>query len=61
LFTRPDPASRTSYLPGELVQCDLWVPPVDIPLDAGQLGRPPVLVMVSGYSRVIAAAMLPSR
>ena len=61
LFTRPDPASRTSYLPGELVQCDLWFPPVDIPLGAGQLGRPPVLVMVAGYSRVIAAVMLPSR
>jgi hypothetical protein len=55
LFTRPDPASRTSYLPGERVQCDLWFPPVDIPLGAGQLGRPPVLVMVAGYSRGHAA------
>ena len=56
-----DPASRTTYLPGELAQCDLWFPPVDIPLGSGQAGRPPVLVMVSGYSRVITAAMLPSR
>lgn len=56
-----DPASRTTYLPGELAQCDLWFPPVDIPLGSGQTGRPPVLVMVSGYSRVITAAMLPSR
>jgi len=31
---------------GELSQCDLWFPPVDVPLGAGQLGRPPVLVMV---------------
>ena len=61
VFTPPDPASRTVYQPGELAQCDLWFPPVDVPLGCGQLGRPPVLVMVSGYSRMIAAVMLPSR
>lgn len=56
-----DPVSRTVYEPGELAQCDLWFPPVDIPLGYGQMGRPPVLVVVSGYSRVITARMLPSR
>jgi transposase len=56
-----DPVSRTVYQPGELAQCDLWFPPVDIPLGYGQTGRPPVLVIVSGYSRVITARMLPSR
>jgi transposase len=61
LFLPVDPVSRTTYLPGELVQCDLWFPPVDIPLGAGQVGRPPVLVMVSGYSRWMAAVMIPSR
>jgi transposase len=61
LFAPPDPASRTSYSPGELAQCDLWFPPVEVPLGHGQAGKPPVLVMVAGYSRVIAAAMLPSR
>lgn len=61
LFAPPDPASRTTYQPGELVQCDLWFPPVKIPLGAGQWGSPPVLVMVSGYSRVMAAVMIPSR
>ncbi|GGO26852.1 transposase [Microbispora bryophytorum] len=61
LYAPPDPASRTSYLPGELAQCDLWFPPVDVPLGCGQHGRPPVLVMVSGYSRWISARMLPSR
>lgn len=61
LFVPPDPASRTEYRPGELAQCDLWFPPVDIPLGAGQVGRPPVLVMVSGYSRIMTARMLPSR
>jgi transposase len=56
-----DPASRTSYQPGELAQCDLWFPPAKIPLGAGQAGSPPVLVMVSGYSRWLVARMLPSR
>lgn len=55
-----DPVSRTVYQPGELAQCDLWFPPADIPLDYGQSGRPPVLVVVCGYSRVITARMLPS-
>jgi transposase len=44
-----------------LAQCDVWFPPVDIPLGCGQFGRPPVLVMVTGDSRVITATMLPSR
>jgi transposase len=61
LFAPPDPASRTMYSPGELAQCDLWFPPVDIPLGAGQVGRPPVLVMVAGYSRWMSAVLLPSR
>ena len=61
LFTPPDPASRTAYRPGELVQCDLWFPPVDVPLGFGQVARPPVLVMVAGYSRCMDAVMLPSR
>ena len=46
LFAPPDPASRTDYEPGELAQCDLWFPPVDVPLGFGQTGRPPVLVLV---------------
>ena len=59
-YLLPDPASRTSYEPG--VGCSApWFPPVDIPLGHGQVGRPPVLVMVSGYSRVMAAIMIPSR
>ncbi|MBB4921898.1 transposase [Kitasatospora kifunensis] len=56
-----DPVSRTVYRPGELAQCDVWFPPVDIPLGYGQSGRPSVLVIVSGYSRVITARMLPTR
>jgi transposase len=61
LYLPPDPSGRTQYVAGELAQCDLWFPPVDIPLGCGQVGRPPVLVMVAGYSRVITAMMLPTR
>lgn len=61
LFQPPDPVSRTRYEPGELAQCDLWFPPVDVPLGFGQVGRPPVLVMVCGYSRWMIARMLPTR
>jgi transposase len=61
LFVPVDPASRMDYKPGELAQCDLWFPPVDIPVGYDQLTRPPVLVMVSGYSRIITACMIPSR
>lgn len=53
-----DPTSRTSYEPGELAQCDLWFPPVTLP---GLAEVPPVLVMVSGYSRWILGRMIPSR
>jgi hypothetical protein len=61
VYLPADPVSRTAYQPGELAQYGLWFPPVDIPLGFEQTGRPPVLVMVAGYSRVIAARMLPSR
>ncbi|MBO3084105.1 IS21 family transposase [Cellulomonas fengjieae] len=60
-YLPPDPATRTTYEPGHRLQCDLWFPPVDVPLGAGQVGSPPVLVMVSGYSRMMFALMLPSR
>ena len=61
LYLEPDPYQRTDYRPGELAQWDLWFPPVDIPVGYGQTARPPVIVGVSGYSRVIAARMIPSR
>ncbi|RCG33176.1 IS21 family transposase [Sphaerisporangium album] len=61
-FKPVDPASRTTYQAGELVQCDLWFPAVKVPLGVGQQATsPPVLVMVSGYSRWLMARMLPSR
>jgi len=63
VYLPPDPASRTTYEPGELAQCDLWFPDVDIPLGAGQNGRGkvPVITMVQGYSRWISARLIPSR
>ena len=61
LYRPVDPVSRTQYQPGELAQCDLWFPPADVPLGFGQVGHPPVLVMVAGYSRVMNAVMIPTR
>lgn len=61
LFKPVDPASRTEYQPGELAQCDLWFPPAEVPLGFGHAGHPPVLVMVSGYSRMMTATMIPTR
>jgi transposase len=61
VYAPVDPASRTSYRPGERAQCDLWFPPVAIPLGFGQLDSPPVLVMVSGYSRWLCATTIPTR
>jgi transposase len=61
LYAPRDPASRTSYAPGELAQCDLWFPPVDIPVGFGQVARLPVLTLASGYARMPGAVMIPTR
>jgi len=65
VYAPADPASRTTYGPGEVGQCDLWFPPARIPLGHGQVGvggnAPPVLVLTAGYSRFVAATMIPTR
>ena len=61
LFTPPDPADRITYQPGELAQCDLWFPPVAIPVGRGVERVLPVLAMTCGYSRITDAVMIPSR
>jgi transposase len=61
LYLPPDPAGRTEYRPGEIAQWDLWFPPADIPLETGEVARPPVVVGVLGYSRVMVGRMVPSR
>lgn len=61
-YRRPDPADRLEHAPGEVVQCDLWFPPVKVPAGVGgRLAVFPVLVMVAAHSRFIVAVMLPSR
>ena len=61
LYAKPDPADRTSYEPGEIVQCDLWFPPRIVPVGDGVMAAPPVLTMVAAWSGFIAALLLPSR
>jgi transposase len=63
-YLPPDPASRTSYEPGEIAQCDLWFPPIRLPVGFGQVRKPtqlPVLTMVAGYSRWLSGVLIPSR
>jgi transposase len=64
VYLPPDPASRTSYVAGEIAQCDLWFPPITLPVGFGQVRRPaqlPVLTMVTGYARWLSAVLIPSR
>jgi transposase len=63
-YLPPDPAGRTSYARGEIAQCDLWFPPIQLPVGHGQTRRPaqlPVLTMVTGYSRWLSATLIPTR
>jgi len=61
MFTPADPADRTTYAPGEIVQCDLWFPGKVVPVSEQVLADPPVLTMVAAYSGFIMALLLPSR
>jgi transposase len=64
VYLPPDPAGRTSYVAGEIAQCDLWFPPIRVPVGFGQTRHPmhlPVLTMVCGYSRWLSAVLIPTR
>jgi transposase len=64
VYLPADPASRTAYAAGEIAQCDLWFPAITLPVGFGQTRtatRLPVLVMMTGYARWLAARLLPSR
>jgi transposase len=61
LFRSPDPCQRTSYRPGEVVQFDLWQPETKIPLGFDQSDKLWVVTAVSGFSRFMAAWMVPTR
>jgi transposase len=64
VYLPPDPASRTSYVAGEIGQCDFWFPDITLPVGYGQVRTAtqlPVLTMVCGYSRWLSAVLIPSR
>lgn len=64
VYLPPDPASRTCYEAGEVAQCDLWFPDIEVPVGFGQSRTAkllPVLTMVLGYSRWLSALLIPSR
>lgn len=64
VYLPPDPAGRTQYVAGEIAQCDLWFPPIELSVGFGQVRRPallPVLTMITGYSRWLSALLLPTR
>ncbi|WP_301150350.1 IS21 family transposase [Mycobacterium simiae] len=64
VYLPPDPASRTTYVAGEIAQCDFWFPDVVVPVGYGQVRRStqlPVLTMVCGYSRWASAVLIPTR
>jgi transposase len=63
-YLPPDPASRTSYVAGEIAQCDFWFPDITLPVGSGQARtakRLPVLTMVTGYSRWLSGLLIPTR
>jgi transposase len=64
VYLPPDPASRTTYEAGDVAQCDLWFPPISLPVGCGQTRTAtelPVLTMVTGYSRWLSAVLIPTR
>ena len=64
VYLPPDPVSRTTYVAGEIAQCDFWFPDVEVPVGYGQVRTAtqlPVLTMVCGYSRWASAALIPTR
>ena len=61
---RVDPADRITWTAGDAARCDLWFPPIELPVGFGQIRRPtqlPVLTMVTGYSRWDSAVLIPTR
>jgi transposase len=64
VYLPPDPASRTTYVAGEIAQCDFWFPDVVVPVGYGQVRTAtalPVLTIVCGYSRWASAVLIPTR
>lgn len=64
VYLPPDPASRTSYVAGEIGQNDFWFPDIEVPVGCGQTRTAtqlPVLTMITGYSRWLSAVLIPTR
>jgi len=64
VYLPPDPASRTLYVAGEIAQNDFWFPDIELPVGFGQTRTAkqlPVLTMVSAYSRMLFARLIPTR
>jgi len=64
IYLPPDPASRTTYLAGEIGQCDFWFPPIRLPVGFGQTRTAtqlPVLTMITGYARWASGLLVPTR
>jgi transposase len=40
MYLPPDPASRTACAAGEVTQCDLWFPEIELPVGLGRSARP---------------------
>jgi transposase len=64
VYLPPDPSSRTAYVAGEIGQNDFWFPDIEVPVGFGQsrtAKQLPVLTMVSAYSRMLFARLIPTR
>jgi hypothetical protein len=61
LYRPADPADRTTYMAGEIVQCDPWFPAKVVPVAPKVPAGLPILTMVAAYSGFIMATLLPLR
>lgn len=61
IYAPVDPASRTTYQPGERAQCDLWFPPAPIPLGVGPGRLAESKGMVERTNGYLETSFLPGR
>lgn len=55
--------SRSEYAAGEIAQCGLWFPPVEVPVKSGQTRSQwdlPILTLITGYSRWLSTILIHS-
>ena len=57
VYLPPDPASRTSYVAGEVAQCDFWFPPIEVPVGFGQTRPPDAAAGADDGDRLLAVAV----